>query len=567
MKFLIYCALLVFVVLNVNVCGVIRFSTNELIVDLVTPKGKILGHTLQSFNGNEYYAFQEIPYAAPPVGNLRYQVPQSHKGWTGVLNCTNNTKVCPQPQSSYLDQDEDCLFVNVYTPVKPGSNIFLPVYVWIHGGGYAVWDGGFQRYNPSYLIDHNMVIVTLNYRLGALGFLATDDCVLPGNLGLRDQNFALKWVSENIHLFGGDSSKVTIGGESAGSSSVGSHILSKMSKGLFRGAIQESGSSISYYNFVPSPSVYAYKLAQILDNSINPQSTNTSELLDFLKKAEVTDIITASVQVSPLATGGMLLSDLIWAPTLEKNCTAEPFLSKPMHEAFINGDFNRVPLLIGFNSEEMLYFTPSSITTIAFKIPSWEVFNELAEHLDHNNEDIAHVELDVLDSKRAEVSEQIKHLYTNSSFLDDPYAFVRISSDLYFIQAIIRQAETSSKFIPVYMYEFDYTADDLFPFPGTQHTEELRYMWKNVEDLPFNNTFQPILQDRMCTLWSNFIIHQNPTPSRDSKLLNLVWPTVKPSSINYVNINKKFKIYSNPRQYLHIKNILLDYLQHPRIVY
>ncbi|CAG9838943.1 unnamed protein product [Diabrotica balteata] len=476
MKFLIYCVLLVFVVLNVNVCGVIPFSTNELIVDLVTPKGKILGHTLQSFNGNEYYAFQEIPYAAPPIGNLRYQ--------------------------------------------KPGSYIFLPVYVWIHGGGYAVWDGGFQRYNPSYLIDHNMVIVTLNYRLGALGFLATDDCVLPGNLGLRDQNFALKWVSENIHLFGGDSSKVTIGGESAGSSSVGDHILSKMSKGLFRGAIQESGSSLSYYNFVP-----------------------------------------------PLATGGMLINDLIWAPTLEKNCTVEPFLSEPMHEAFINGDFNRVPLLIGFNSEEMLYFTPPSITTIAFKVPTWEDFNKLAENLDHNNEDIAHVELDVLDSKRAKVCEQIKHLYTNSSFLDNPYAYVRISSDLYFIQAIIRQAETSSKFIPVYMYEFDYTADDLFPFPGTPHTEELRYMWKNVEDLPFNNTFQPILQDRMCTLWSNFIIHQNPTPSRDSKLLNLVWPTVKPSSINYVNINKKFKIYSNPRQYLHIKNILLKYLQQPRIVY
>uniref|UniRef100_A0A6P7GE88 Esterase B1-like n=1 Tax=Diabrotica virgifera virgifera TaxID=50390 RepID=A0A6P7GE88_DIAVI len=389
---------------------------------------------------------------------------------------------------------------------KPGSNIFLPVYVWIHGGGYAVWDGGFQRYNPSYLIDHNMVIVTFNYRLGALG--------------------------------------------------------------LFRGGIQESGSAINYYNFVPSPSVYAYKLAQVLDNSIKPKTTNTTELLDFLKKAKVSDIIAAEVQFPAVATGGMLLSDLIWAPTLENNCTAEPFLSKPMHEAFINGDFNRVPLLIGFCSEEMLYFSPASITTIAFKIPTWEVFNELAGNLDQNIEHIAHDELNVVNSKRSEVSEQIRRLYTNSSFANDSYAYIKISSDLYFIHGIVRQAEIASQFIPVYMYEFDYTADNTFPFPGTQHTEELRYMWGNVEDLPFTNTFQPIMKERMCRLWSNFITYQNPTPSKcDPKLLNLQWPTVKPTSTNYVSINKKFRTYSNPRRYNHIKSILLKYLQNPRMVY
>uniref|UniRef100_A0A6P7GRI0 Carboxylic ester hydrolase n=1 Tax=Diabrotica virgifera virgifera TaxID=50390 RepID=A0A6P7GRI0_DIAVI len=567
MKLFIYCGLLVFLVLSFTVCGVLTDSANELIVDLVTPKGQISGHTLQSYNGNEYYAFQEIPYAAPPVGDLRYQLPQSHPGWTGVLNCTNNTKVCPQPQSTYLDQDEDCLFANVYTPVKPGSNILLPVYVWIHGGGYAVWDGGFQRYNPSYLIDHNIVIVTFNYRLGALGFLATDDCVIPGNLGLKDQNFLLKWVSENIHLFGGDSSKVTIGGESAGASAVADHILSKMSTGLFRGAIQESGSAINYFNFVPSPSVYAYKLAQVIDNSINPQTTNTSVLLDFLKKAEIGDLVAASLKVPAVATGGMLVSDLVWAPTMENSCTAEPFLSKPMHEAFIKGDFNRVPLLTGFCSEEMLYFSPPSLTTIAFKVPTWEAFNKLAVNLDNNIEDIAHVELDVVHSKRAKVSEEIRRLYTDSSFADDPYAYIRISSDLYLIQGIVRQAEIASKFIPVYMYEFDYAADNTFPFPGAQHTEELRYMWGNVEDLPFNNTFQPIMKERMCTLWSNFITYQDPTPSRDRKLLHLKWPTVKPNSTNYVSINKKFRTYSNPRRYNHIKSILLKYLQNPKIVY
>ena len=202
--------------------------------------------------------FRGIPYAAPPVGDLRWRPPQPAKHWTGVRPASQLGHNCLQHQP-YDDIDpftagvsEDCLYLNVWTSALPvpGSRAPRPVLVWIHGGGFWAGFGGEERHNGAPLAKKGAVVVTLNYRLGPFGFLAHPAFAAEsphhagGNYGLMDQIAALQWVKRNIARFGGDPSRVTIFGESAGGFSVGSLIASPLAKGLFQRAILESGTGV-----------------------------------------------------------------------------------------------------------------------------------------------------------------------------------------------------------------------------------------------------------------------------------------------------------------------------------
>src|SRR5882757_9021420 len=209
--------------------------------------------------------FRGIPYAAPPVGPLRWRPPQSAAHWTGVRPASQLGHNCVQHQP-YGDIDpfaagvsEDCLYLNVWTsslPIPasrfphPASRARRPVLVWIHGGGFFAGFGGEERHNGARLAQKGAVVVTINYRLGAFGFLAHPALAAEspyhaaGNYGLLDQIAALQWVQRNIARFGGDPSRVTIFGESAGGMSVGSLIGSPLAKGLFQRAILESGTGV-----------------------------------------------------------------------------------------------------------------------------------------------------------------------------------------------------------------------------------------------------------------------------------------------------------------------------------
>lgn len=192
-------------------------------------------------------SYQGIPYAAPPVGARRWLAPAAAPGWSGVRQATAFGNICPQVKDKVLNGAEDCLYLNVWTPqTTAGSATRRPVMVFIHGGAFIDGAGSLPVYDGSYLAaSGNVVVVTLNYRLAALGFLAAQDgehgVTIQGNLGLLDQRAALGWVQSNIAAFGGDPAKVTIFGESAGAMSVGLHLYSAPgSSGLFRAAIMES---------------------------------------------------------------------------------------------------------------------------------------------------------------------------------------------------------------------------------------------------------------------------------------------------------------------------------------
>ena len=220
------------------------------------PRVTIDTGTLEGFDSAGVIVFRGIPYAAPPVGELRWRPPQRTRPWRGVRAAKQLGRNCIQHQP-YSDIDpfaagvsEDCLYLNVWTNSLDTRAPRRPVMVWIHGGGFFAGFGGEERHNGAPLAKKGAVVVTLNYRLGAFGFLAHPGFIAEsphhttGNYGLLDQIAALQWVQRNIARFGGDPSRVTIFGESAGGFSVGSLIASPLAKGLFQRAILESGTGV-----------------------------------------------------------------------------------------------------------------------------------------------------------------------------------------------------------------------------------------------------------------------------------------------------------------------------------
>jgi len=247
--------------------NILSSLADPLIVE--TSSGKVKGakREYEGINKNgTYVSFQGIPYAMPPVGTLRFKDPKPIQPWAGIKDVSGKPgEACPQstlftakPEDiGKLTGDEDCLFLNIYTEEIPSSKssnsqLLKPVMFYIHGGGFSIGAGAGSTGQPGsgedYLLESGMVLVTINYRLGALGFLAIEGSNIQGNQGLKDQVLALRWVKENIAKFGGDPGRITISGLSAGAMSVHAHILSPMGKGedLFHRAISQSGTMMGW---------------------------------------------------------------------------------------------------------------------------------------------------------------------------------------------------------------------------------------------------------------------------------------------------------------------------------
>jgi len=219
-----------------------------------TESGAVIGKIEKLPYGKSVHEYLGIPYAEPPVGKLRFAAPKPLKPWSGVKRATKFGASCPQPSVSYRGTEinftrsggniDDCLFLNVFVPASVKPNDKMAVMVWIHGGAFAY--GTASHYPAGVLATFNdVIVVSINYRLGILGFFNIPDTDYKGNYGMLDQVLALKWVQSNIARFGGDPNRVTIFGQSAGGMSVSLHLVSPLSKGLFHRAIMQSGASSS----------------------------------------------------------------------------------------------------------------------------------------------------------------------------------------------------------------------------------------------------------------------------------------------------------------------------------
>ncbi len=285
-------------------------------------------------------AFKGIPFAAPPVGGLRWKEPQPVKNWKGVRQAARfGPRAMQRP--IYGDMrfrsdgvSEDCLYLNVWTPAKPGGK-GLPVLVYFFGGGFLAGDGSELRYDGESMAKLGIVSVTVNYRLNVFGFLAHPELTresphhASGNYGLLDQHAALEWVRRNISSFGGDPRKVTIAGESAGSISVSAQMASPLSKKLFARAIGESGSLMGAFTPVP--------LSKAEENGVK-----FAESLGARSLAELRAMSAEKILAATAGRGGSRTSLAVegW------------FLPKDPVSIFAAGEQAHVPLLVGWNSEE-----------------------------------------------------------------------------------------------------------------------------------------------------------------------------------------------------------------------
>uniref|UniRef100_T1H0G8 Carboxylic ester hydrolase n=1 Tax=Megaselia scalaris TaxID=36166 RepID=T1H0G8_MEGSC len=207
---------LVTVIFFFQACGALA-SNRNLIIKL-NHGGSLEGIELKTETGR---SFLGIPYAKAPVGELRFKSPVPYPGWEGQRSATEDGSSCTQAFALLADEgNEDCLFLNVYTPpLENITNSGLSVMVWYHGGAWFAGSNNHLFYGPEYILDHDIILITVNYRLGALGFLSSETLDCPGNFGLKDQVEALRWVKEHISSFGGNPNDVTIFGESAGGAS------------------------------------------------------------------------------------------------------------------------------------------------------------------------------------------------------------------------------------------------------------------------------------------------------------------------------------------------------------
>lgn len=430
--------------------------------------------------------FKGIPYAAPPVGELRWKEPQPPVSWTGIRQAVEFGPRCMQAHIwddiVFRDsgQSEDCLTVNVWTPATT-ENAKLPVMVWIHGGGFLAGGSSEPRQDGDNLASKGVVVVSLNYRLGIFGFLALPELTAEsshsasGDYGLLDQVAALQWVKRNIAAFGGDPSNVTIFGESAGSFAVSSLMASPLAQGLFQKAIGESGSAVAGKTLVYLPRADR----EIQDSQYLKDFAGTSSLKDLRAKgaAEILEASTKSNAKMPR-----------FVPVIDGY-----FLPTSVADIYREGKQAHVPLIAGWNHDEAgvaALHSTGQVTVQSFHEQATKEFGQKAENF-----------LTYYSAKDDAEAQESAHDLAGDRFI----AF----STWAWLDAHLTSGES-----PIYRYRFDEVPppDPYHPAgSGAYHSAEIEYVFGTLDwkKIPWTANDRQVSAEMM-SYWSNFAKTGNP---------------------------------------------------------
>ncbi|CAH2220466.1 neuroligin-4, X-linked isoform X1 [Pelobates cultripes] len=551
--------------------GRIRGTRTPLPIEILGPVEQYLG----------------VPYASPPTGERRFQPPEPPSSWTGVRNATQFAPVCPQfldersllndmlpiwftanldTVVSYVqDQNEDCLYLNIYVPTEDGANTKKqaddianndrgededihdpnskkPVMVYIHGGSYM--EGTGNMIDGSILASHgNVIVVTINYRLGVLGFLSTGDQAAKGNYGLLDQIQALRWIEENIGAFGGDPKRVTIFGSGAGASCVSLLTLSHYSEGLFQKAIIQSGTALSSWavNYQPA------KYTRILADKVGCDMLDTIDLIECLREKNYKELIQQSITPATyhIAFGPVIDGDVI------------PDDPQILME---QGEFLNYDIMLGMNQGEGFKFVDGIVDNEDGVSPSDFDFS-VSNFVDN---------LYGYPEGKDTLRETIKFMYTDWADKENPETrrktLVALFTDHQWVAPAVATADLHARYgSPTYFYAFyHHCQSEMKPtWADSAHGDEVPYVFGIPMIGPtelFNCNFSKndvMLSAVVMTYWTNFAKTGDPNKPvpQDTKFIHtkpnrfeeVAWSKYDPKDQLYLHIGLKPRVRDHYR--------------------
>jgi len=339
--------------------------------------GKLKGKLGEARNKDTFYQFLGVPFAAPPLGENRFRAPEPVQPWAGTRDATEPGSSCVQTPYLVPGQvvgSEDCLYLNIFTKSLDAS-AKKPVLVFMHGGAFIFGSGSVQK--GDYLMEEDLVFVSLQYRLGPFGFLTTADSTAPGNYGLHDQLAALRWIQTHIARFGGDPGSVTISGISAGGASVNYLMLSPQSAGLFHRAVAMSGSALCWWANIP----HQEQTARNLGAAMNCPTTSSEEMVECLKEKPAKDIMIAQSTLYAWHHDKMEKEPMnIWSPRPDPEAEENAVLPIDPHLAMQVGQIQPVPFLVGVAESEGLWRAANYLTQDDVMVEFVKNYGEIAPY-------------------------------------------------------------------------------------------------------------------------------------------------------------------------------------------
>lgn len=518
-------------------CGfVVVWVCADQDVQLEIPQGILKGLKTETILHNKpYYSFKGIPYAKPNVGAQKFQLPEAADPWEGVYDATRHRPPCPfycMIKKSLIGE-EDCLFLNVYTPVLD-KEARKAVMVWIYPGGWNGGTGDDTLFGPDFLVENDVVLVTFNFRHGALGFLNTEDKNAPGNAGMKDQVMALKWVKDNIHFFGGCPNRVTIFGDSSGGASVQYHMLSPMSEGLFSGVIQQSGSVLNPWAITYNPREQAF----MLGDALGIHTTDSAELVSKLSDFHVKDIIAASNEIMK-DQNSLSGHSQAFVPSIEVDLGQDVFLPTDPWSLLKYGRIADVPVISGIVADECAFMAQLMIDGIG-------VLNIEAEKFLPEDLNITDM------NEKEKAGKSVKQFYFGDKKVskENLNEYTKMMSDIYFDAGVLLSFDIMKNRIsaPIYEYLFSYEAPTGFMkslfgvSDGVAHGDDLGYLFYSnfFKNLPEPGSSAEKMTNIMTKLWTNFAKDRNPTSVLDGDV-TVNWEPMG-SDDNYLNINQELKM-------------------------
>ncbi|CAG7711962.1 unnamed protein product [Allacma fusca] len=316
---------------------------------VVTASGSVQGYSMGTTSGRRVFAFEGIPYAEPPIGNLRFRAPVPKAPWLGTLRTMSGTTNCLQLNPMNLGRvlgNEDCLYLNIYSPGLPDNldKPNYPVVIFLHGGSY--YFGGGSEYGPAYLLNKDIILVTISFRQGVLGYLSTGDKESPGNYGLKDQALAMKWLHENIDKFGGDPARVTLMGQSSGGCMVHMHLIANKTTHYFQNAASLSGTAFNHWSW-QSREVARSRAVKLAKLFFCP-TENTKEMMACIRQINSAFIVANVLNLYELIPLPMIL----FAPTIEDANDPGSYLTETPEEAYRRGTVARKPWIVSAVTQE-----------------------------------------------------------------------------------------------------------------------------------------------------------------------------------------------------------------------